>query len=491
MALPSSGRISSTDILTELGYTSNDRILSTVRTDSGRRQVNVNGSWINLNICSPSIPKSDPPHKAEDWYNYDHSFGSIISVSITGTDWVYAGSVHTYNCTYTSDNSSGLYYNWHGGHYGHIVSGQGTNSVQIQFNFTNPYENQTSNVICVVSNDCGDRVSNTLTINPFIYYNSLISTNYYKNNCGDCYSPNPYFVTVPYGTFRTYTFDGQSIVDTQAQIDAQNQTNVYGTCYYNGVNISLNSPSYSGSMSSDNGIRPTDYIEIGTSGGSGLIEFSFDNSSWFDANIGSTNLGFSRETNGGSTQVYARQKGACSNTTSRTVNHRLTYGNPAISGSMPRNNCPSGWTPTNGTYNVGGNYYWRDNQADADAISWSIAQIQANETGGCISPCPTPAIPDVNYLTTITGSTMTITVYIFNWNNTDTITIDTRSSNSLNPLDPACSGWSYYFETNSWSTSFNVNLASLPCDHIRIRTGFSNDCYGSIVWGTPQYIYSK
>lgn len=491
MALPSSGRISSTQILIELGYTSGDRILSTVRTEGGKQQANVNGSWINLNSCSPSIPKSTPPHKAEDWYNYDHSIGSIVTATISGNSTIFSGSTHTYTCSYTTDGGTGISFNWNAGSYGTIISGQGTNSVQIQFNFTNPYESQTSNVVCIVSSDCGDRGSNTIGVTPVVYYSNAISGNWYKNNCSTCFLPNPYYVELEYGYFRTYSEGGQSTVDTQAGVEAQNRANSNGTCYYNGVEIYLNDPYYGGSMSSDNGIRPTDYIEIGAGGGSGLIEFSFDNSSWFDANVGTTNLGFSRETDGGSTQVYARQKGTCSNTTSRTVNHRLTYGNPAISGSMPRNNCPSGWTPTNGTYNVGGNYYWRDNQADADAISWSIAQIQANETGGCISPCPTPATPDVNYLTSISGSTMTITVYIFNWNNTDTITIDTRATNSLNPFDSPCSGWAYYFETNSWSTSFNVNLASLPCDHIRIRTGFSNDCHGSIVWSTPEYIYSK
>lgn len=491
MALPASGRISSTAILEELGYTSSDRLESTVRTEGGRRQVKVNGNWINLNSCSPSLPKSTPPHTGSDWYNYNHSTGSIITATISGNTTIYTGTSHVYTCSYTSDGATGVTYNWNAGSYGSIVSGQGTNTVTINFNFTNPYESQSSNVVCIVSSDCGDRGSNTLSVSPIVSYNSPIAANFYKNDCSTCFAPNPYFVSISYGAYRSYDFNGQSIVDGQANNDAQNQANNNGSCYYTGVELSFNAPTYGGSLSSDNGVRPTDFIEIYVSGNTGMVEFSFDMGSWYDANLSNHGYGMVRTADGGNTTIYARQKGSCTNTISYNIGHRMTYGNPAISGSMPKNDCPSGWTPTNGSYNVAGNYYWRSNQSDSDLISWSIAQMQANSNGSCNPPvCPEPWTPIVTIGTVTSGVNMTVSNTVHNWNGTDEVLVDTRSTNSLNPANPPCGGWSIYYSPNSAYFEYSFNTSSPPCPYVRTRIGFKNSCSGTIVWSSPQYLIS-
>ena len=62
MALPSSGIISISDILTEGGVTGSP---------TAGLQGLANGDFFDINTNSPSYPSPDPPHAMSDWYDYD------------------------------------------------------------------------------------------------------------------------------------------------------------------------------------------------------------------------------------------------------------------------------------------------------------------------------------------------------------------------------------------------------------------------------------
>ena len=62
MALPSSGIISISDILTEGGVTGSP---------TAGLQGLANGDFFDINTNQPSYPSPDPPHAMSDWYDYD------------------------------------------------------------------------------------------------------------------------------------------------------------------------------------------------------------------------------------------------------------------------------------------------------------------------------------------------------------------------------------------------------------------------------------
>lgn len=62
MALPSSGIISISDILTEGGVTGSP---------TAGLQGLADGDFFDINTNSPSYPSPDPPHAMSDWYDYD------------------------------------------------------------------------------------------------------------------------------------------------------------------------------------------------------------------------------------------------------------------------------------------------------------------------------------------------------------------------------------------------------------------------------------
>jgi hypothetical protein len=70
MALPASGQISTSDINTELGRTSNLEFKFS--------QAAV-GSYATINTSSPSYPDSVVPHRVSEWFSYDHSYAAYTN----------------------------------------------------------------------------------------------------------------------------------------------------------------------------------------------------------------------------------------------------------------------------------------------------------------------------------------------------------------------------------------------------------------------------
>jgi len=69
MALPSSGIISISDILTEGGVTGSP---------TAGLQGLADGDFFDINTNSPSYPSPDPPHAMSDWYDYDQASAPAI-----------------------------------------------------------------------------------------------------------------------------------------------------------------------------------------------------------------------------------------------------------------------------------------------------------------------------------------------------------------------------------------------------------------------------
>ena len=73
MALPIEGTISFNDIVQELGLPSGTAFSLNVREIAGQRQVYANNTWVNLNMCSSVLPTTNPPFSIKAWCGYNHS----------------------------------------------------------------------------------------------------------------------------------------------------------------------------------------------------------------------------------------------------------------------------------------------------------------------------------------------------------------------------------------------------------------------------------
>lgn len=114
MALPLSGIITSSMILTELGITGSGNIIyNIIQKVGGVLQVKVNSGWVNLNMCSPYLPSEVPAYIiATDWYGYDHGVTGVEILNIAGDTTIDVGQVVTYTASMTGDNLTGVVLTW-------------------------------------------------------------------------------------------------------------------------------------------------------------------------------------------------------------------------------------------------------------------------------------------------------------------------------------------------------------------------------------------
>jgi hypothetical protein len=115
MALPLTGTITSAMILTELGYTSTGNVLKNIVVKPGGiLQVSVNDIWVNLNMCSPYLPKIISPYIVPtDWYGYNHNTTGVEILNITGDTTIDENQTVTYTATATGDNLNGVILTWY------------------------------------------------------------------------------------------------------------------------------------------------------------------------------------------------------------------------------------------------------------------------------------------------------------------------------------------------------------------------------------------
>jgi len=115
MALPLSGIITSTMILTELGFTgSGNRLYNIIQKPGGVLRVKVNSDWVNLNMCSPYLPSEVPSYVvATDWYGYNHRTSGVETLTISGDTSIDVGQTVTYTANLTGNNLTGVVLTWY------------------------------------------------------------------------------------------------------------------------------------------------------------------------------------------------------------------------------------------------------------------------------------------------------------------------------------------------------------------------------------------
>jgi len=114
MALPTSGTITSADILSELGFTGSGNVLrNVVQKPGGILQVLVNSTWVNLNMCSLYLPIPVAPYIVPThWYGYDHGTTGVELLTISGDTTIDVGQTVTYTASITGENLTGVVLTW-------------------------------------------------------------------------------------------------------------------------------------------------------------------------------------------------------------------------------------------------------------------------------------------------------------------------------------------------------------------------------------------
>lgn len=199
MALPLTGTITSAMILTELGYTSTGNVLKNIIVKPGGiLQVSVNDIWINLNMCSPYLPKIISPYIVPtDWYGYNHNTTGVEILSISGDTTIDENQTVTYTATITGDNLNGVILTWYKFEVDSWSLALGTGS-----SVTVTWKDPRNAIIKVVaSNICNQNIVNKEL--PITY------------NCVPVTSGAPYvtgtkYVNVP---FEVYALNSEGIID--------------------------------------------------------------------------------------------------------------------------------------------------------------------------------------------------------------------------------------------------------------------------------------
>jgi len=199
MALPLTGTITSAMILTELGYTSTGNVLKNIVVKPGGiLQVSVNDIWINLNMCSPYLPKTISPYIVPtDWYGYNHNTTGVEILSISGDTTIDENQTVTYTATVTGDNLNGVILTWYKFEVDSWSLALGTGS-----SVTVTWKDPRNAIIKVVaSNICNQNIVNKEL--P-ITYNCIPVTS------GAPYVTGTKYVNVP---FEVYALNSEGIID--------------------------------------------------------------------------------------------------------------------------------------------------------------------------------------------------------------------------------------------------------------------------------------
>lgn len=112
--ITASGQIGHKSILDEFGRaTASNSLHQIVRFFNGKKQVLINSTWVDCNMCSPALPSHIAPHSIKDWYSYNHSATGVTGGSITGTTTVNLATAYTYGTSLTGGTTTGTSTVWY------------------------------------------------------------------------------------------------------------------------------------------------------------------------------------------------------------------------------------------------------------------------------------------------------------------------------------------------------------------------------------------
>lgn len=282
------------------------------------------------------------------------------SVVITGDTGTSGTGQRTYTLSSFSGTNSGATYNWTVGNYATITSGQGTNSITVNFSFNDAYSSLSTTVKVNVSNGCGNADSNIITVTPYIYQNSAETRYWDKNNCENGGVGSTVGYTLNTGDRKAYdVFTLQNDINNYFDSGGQTNANNNGACTWTG-------DEYSESVCKNDGCAqyylPNCGIFYASWQAGGLSNYQSTISkananglavSWVQANK----------------QFWANGNLGC---------YQSEFGNVAKSASAFKNNCSSlnslyCNTGTQRTLTIAANTYYRSTQQLADDYAQEVA----------------------------------------------------------------------------------------------------------------------